>query len=204
MATPTGVLSVPKAKLAAILAASGTLQAWFGGAPEGPDYFFDSFAGGEFDCQSGDAFDALCGSVPDPLDKIFYSFLEEADAEQMAALRPFAVVLWDHFQMRQIAGGGRNLLWPRDPQLRVILTDNDPVQPEATGGVATAQQIIESDTIFENLLGGVIGDIANLAAVDDYLAITAIDLDMPLTRNPPKDWAAAGSYLWASFTVRYQ
>jgi hypothetical protein len=203
LATPTGLLSVPKAKLAAILAASPTLQAWFGGPIDGPPFFFDGFTGDEFDALTGLEFDDLLGAAPDVAQRIYYSFLRSDDAT-MAAMRPFAIVDWDKFQMSQIAGGLRNELWPKEPTLRVILTDNDPIQHADPNGFVTAEEIQEGDIIFENLVGGVLNDLSCMAGVSDNLSITDIDLDIPPTRNPPKDWASdAGSYLWASFTVKY-
>jgi hypothetical protein len=137
-----------------------------------------------------------------PLDKIRYSFVRGRD-DDIATMRPFAVVDWNHFAMKQIAGGDQNFLWPDGPLLGVLIEDNDLVAPADPAIGLTDDEIMEGDIQFENLFGGVLADLGNLAAVNDYLSVTEINVTIPPSRNPIRDWGSAGAYHFAGFTVAY-
>jgi hypothetical protein len=179
---PLGILSTPRDKLRSILAETIALQTWFG------------------------VVNSTLAKA-----KIFYSLLNQQD---LRTLFPFALIQWADFKMKQVTGGASNGLWPDQPSLRVLIADVDPGRSSiGEGGAIAPTDIMEGDVVFANQLSAVLADptddksqpgLAELAALDDRLAITAIVLEHPPKRNPIEQWASDQPYMWASFLVHFE
>lgn len=109
------------------------------------------------------------GSADDALEKIFLFELFTRDRENsLDGRRPFAVLGLGPSFAEQVAGGGQNYL--RDAgALWVYLTANHDGAEDCSG----------SGLAFAAAAGGILGDLAGVAGVDDQLSIIRYQVTVP-------------------------
>lgn len=134
-------------------------------------------------------------------EKVFYSVLAD---EVMQALRPLAVIQLADYSLAKVSCGVGNDLWPREPKLRLIVQDNDRANVQVAQNQIDPDLILAGDIEFENRLGDVLAQMAELAAVDDRLAVSEIRMETPIVRNPREDWASQGVYMWSSWLISFE
>lgn len=170
--TATGAISVPKRKLAEVLAEAETWQLWC-----------------ELAYPDAAAADKLIDGIGGTK-RIFYPTADSRDLGTLYDRMPLAVIgNGQQWQMPTVAGGAGNYMRPAG-QLALIIADRDryPDSLEA------------SQRDFENRLGDLMDDLAALSGRSDRLAMDLIEQFIPPSlppeeetdANPGRVWWAAG------------
>lgn len=135
--------------------------------------------------------------------KIYSSLLAD---DELADLRPLAVVQWASYSLGKIASGAANYLWPSPGEcmLRLILQDVDRGEPVVIENSVDPASLEEGDVVFDNNVGAVLRGLADRAAVDDRLAINRIALETPPMRNPIGDWPSCGVFMTTTYLIGFE
>jgi hypothetical protein len=123
--------------------------------------------------------------------RIWYPTVE---LERVTTALPLAVIEpGGGWTWTQVAGGASNLLWPTRGNLILILADVDRAEGDLMAGMS----------LFGNFVGQTIAEIAELAAVDDRLATTAISEEIPPFIADQADVGAEGSWWRTLYRVSW-
>lgn len=121
--------------------------------------------------------------------------------------KPFIIVSAHMLRLNLQSVGPGNNLWPNVREFKAEFFIDDPGQPEVVGGEVDPQRIEAGTETLENVLGGVMEQLADLAGQDrgnglnSWLCLNYLALDNTWSRTDVESWPVRGPECYNAIIV---